>query len=155
MNPLENYKQAVFALALEFEKHKDPDIEYEWINWLVFPWHFPWDDYGIYCDSSEFYSWTPNEMYLILKDNIPYDIATEHQSISIYEMWAELPHYNLKTYWQYRKVNIDMSLEDFLRFLKREYHLKQADIHTKEFQEENDKLLKKLTNDFLQNVKSL
>lgn len=153
MNILDNYKQVIFNLSLAFEKHKDPEFEYESVDWTTYTGYFPGDDYGLYCDSSEFYSWSPSDMYLILKENIPYDIATEHQSISIYEMWDNLPHYNLKTYWQYRKVNMDMSLEDFLRFLKREYHLKQADIHTKEFQEENDKFLKKLTNDYLLNVK--
>lgn len=153
MNTLENYKQAVFALALEFEKHKDKEFEEPTNQYPTYPWHFPWDDYGIYCDSSEFYSWTPSEMYFILKEDIPYDIATEHQSISIYEMWDNLPHYNLKTYWQYRKVNMDMSLDDFLRLLKREYHLKQADIHTKEYKEQTDRLMQKLKDDYLINVK--
>ena len=29
---LDNYKQAVFELALEFEKHKDPEFEYESVD---------------------------------------------------------------------------------------------------------------------------
>lgn len=154
MNTLENYKQAVYKLALAFEQHKDPEFEYESADWLAFTGHFPWDDYGMYCDTSEFYSWSPNEMYLILKENIPYDIACEHQDITINDSWAELPHYNLSYYWAIRKNMIDMSVEDFLRFLKREHHLQQAEVHTKEFQEKNDELMKKLTDEYIKNVKS-
>lgn len=148
MNTLENYKQAVYNLALAFEKHIDPEFEEQFL------WHFPWDDLGIYCDSSEFYSWSPNEMYLILKDNIPYDIACEHQDITINDMWKDMPHYNLNYYWRYRKVNLDMSFEEFFMFLQNDYHLGRARVYTKEFKEETDMLMEKLKNDYIKNVNS-
>lgn len=148
MNTLQQYTKVMNDLAVAFENHIDPECAEQFLG------HFPWDDYGIYCDSSEFYAWSPHEMYLILKEDIPYDIACEHQDLTINDSWGELPHYNLKTYWQYRKVNMDISLEDFLRWLKRKYHLKQADVNTEEFQEENDKFIKEITEAFLKNIKS-
>lgn len=153
MNTLDNYKQAVFTLALEFEKHKDPEFEYESADWTTYTGHFPWDDYGIYCDTSEFYSWSTNDMYLILKENIPYNIACEHQDITVNEMWNDLPHYNLDFYWRVRKEKMDMNFEDFFMFLQNDYHLSRAKIYTKEYKEQTDRLMQKLKDDYLINVK--
>ena len=148
MKILQDYKQAVFRLAVEFEKHKDPEFWYELFDWLSFPWHFPWDDYGMYCDSSEYYSWTPSDMYWILSKNIPYEIACEHFDISVWELWGDLPHYNLDYYYSIRKDNMDMSLVDILKHLNKLHEENRARVNSPEFKEETKRIMEEAFNKF-------
>ena len=68
-------------------------------------------------------------MYLVLKNDISYEILTEHRDWDFdYENQYDAPDgwINLEIYAYKRKRNLDMSSKDFQRMLQREYYENQA-----------------------------
>lgn len=128
---LEQFKLGMQELSEAFMKHKDWD-EYEpnggyWIGGKYDT------DYWVFSDGSDYYHWSPSQMYEILTENISYDIATEHQDWSINNDWDKIDWWvRLTVYAILRKGNMEMSAKDFQRKLEREYHLDRADRLTDE-----------------------
>ena len=70
-------------------------------------------------------------MYLVIKNDIPYDILCEHNDWNFnYKNQYTKPDgwINLEIYAWKRKRNPDMSSQDFQRMLQREYYEGRAEI---------------------------
>lgn len=125
---LKQFKLGIKELEEAFMKHKDWD-EYDIVgNWWGYWIGWEHTDYATFSDGSDYYHWSPAQMYEILTRGISYDIATEHQDWVIDndgerdEWWV-----NLHRYWSLRMDNKELTAEEFQRKLKREYHLDRAD----------------------------
>jgi hypothetical protein len=86
-------------------------------------------DYSSFADGSCQYVWDTPTMYLVLKNDIPYETLTEHYDWNFnWEDEYKKPDgwVKLEIYHQRRKNNFDMSSEDFQRMLQREYYANMA-----------------------------
>ncbi len=151
MNALKQFENACKELALAFMKHKEWE-EWEWEEYLPNDCFFVWDWFDTFADGSDYYVWQIWDMYTILNEQIPYDIAIEHMDWSIDTEWRPDWWINLTWYWNKRKNNLDMNTKDFWRMLTREYFEKKAETLSDKWKKENEEIMEKMKNDFLKNI---
>lgn len=147
MDSIKLFGSACYELAKDFMKLKLWD-EYEegyefWDYWE----YFVWDDFDVFSDGSDYYHWNLSDLYLIVKKQIPYEIATEHADWSIENEWNPDWWVNLKYYYARRKWN-DMPKESFQRMLQREYYKDRADRLTDEYQSMTEKQMEEIRRKF-------
>jgi len=128
---LKKYQKGCIALATEFMKHKDDELGDDyvlgdlWCDYYIGAEH---TDFWVFADWSEYYTWSKEDMYIALRDNIPYEVMTEHFEWWMSDAWLFSEYrkpewwHNLEHYAKRRKENSEISAEDFQRMLEREYH---------------------------------
>jgi len=161
---LAQFRTACNDLAVAFMFHKlgdDFDPEYALGEWYKLGDNGEFfvgspTDFGTFSDGSDYYHWSLSDMYAILSHGIPYDIATEHQDWGIAHSQnryseGERPNgwVNLENYALLRKGNPEMDAEDFQRKLAREMYLQMAENLTDEFRDENERIMKEMSDKFM------
>lgn len=148
MTVLQQYEEACKALGDEFYSYilwEDYDPTFNRSN-------FVGNDFWLFSDGSDYYYWTPSQMYEILDFGIPYKIACEHADWEIDNGEKVDGWINLRQYWEKRSKNMELWAEDFQRAIVRAYHLDRASRLTDDYIEETKTQMQAIKDKFEKDI---
>lgn len=152
--PIEKFQKWCEDLAIAFMEKKDPDLfelsgekKYKlWSNGEFFIGSNH-TDYGAFSDGSDYYVWSLEDMYTVIRDDIPYDILTEWFDWWYNDTWLFSDHkrpdgwVNLEHYWILRRWHEDKTADQFQRMVQRECYDNLSRNLTDEQKEKDEKYL--------------
>lgn len=131
--------------------HKDKGV-YKKHKFLPSDCYFVGDGFNTFSDGSDYYHWSLDDMYTILSNQIPYEVATEWADWTIENEEKPFGWVNLTLYYFLRMKEPNMLPKYFWRKIQREAYQKKADSLSDAVIKKNEEEMEKMKETFLSSI---